>query len=240
MAGLVCLVVVPVVVRMRGLPRHPAGTVWVVGLAVLVAQGVVPPAAAALKGSVIYDGVRQFLFAVPALAALATLGIAVAAHALATRRRLMTAVWVAVLVGLLVPVASSLRLFPYTYTWFNAPTAVQPVDGRWMVDYWRLSGRELTALLPSSGLESCALWAPDRGLIPCASLPQHEPFWTTRGSAGALPVPAVGEYAYIAPNRLRWEPPADCRETRTITRPLFGQEVTIGYAALCPVGDASE
>lgn len=222
-------------VARRGMtPEHVPRT-FRVGVLLLVVQATLLPTAAVLRGSVIYDGVRQFLFVIPALAVLATLGWALAATLLrAWRPRLVGLLWSVMVLGLLVPVGTSLLLFPYGYTWVNGATALQPVDGRWMVDYWRLSDRELTTMLPASGTESCALWAPMRQLVPCASIPQHQPYWPTRGTGDALPLPAPGEYAYVAPNRIRWTPPPECHDTRTISRRLFLQQVTIGYAALCP------
>jgi hypothetical protein len=102
----------------------------------------VPIAAAAVVRPNVYDGLRHFLFILPALALFAGLGaltIATAPRA-STTRVLAT---LAVVVALLWPVPALVRLHPYQYTYFNELVGgLAGASGRYETDYWVASYRE--------------------------------------------------------------------------------------------------
>ena len=116
-----------------------------VGLVIVQAIGL--PVAAVLLGSVLYGGVRQVLFVVPAISVLAVVGLA---RAIAWRSGRSHPWWPrAVLIvtaaGLILPTVDQIRMFPYGYTYFNEIATLRPIDGAWATDYWRASLDEVYA-----------------------------------------------------------------------------------------------
>jgi hypothetical protein len=89
-----------------------------------------------------YDGMRHFLFILPALAVLAGVGAA-GVVALARRWRLKLVAWIVVGAALLAPLVSMVRLHPYQSTYFNFLVGgVSGAQGRYETDYWVASYRE--------------------------------------------------------------------------------------------------
>lgn len=202
----------------------------------VVLQVLVVPAGAIVGSSTLYNGTRQMLFVPPAIAVLATLGIYLFVRwwRIAGKRGLRIGTWFAVAIGLIAPMFAQLQLFPYGYTYFNAATALQPIDGNWPTDYWRASGREILRNLPAEGRDSCGLEQLMKGeLFPCTEQPMFEPFLDERG----LDAPTVGladnEYWFIRENSAPLEIPPGCREFTKVTRPLFWREVTIAQIHIC-------
>ena len=118
----------------------------------VVAQVGALPLVAVAKNSDLYNGLRQLLFASPAWAVLATLGLATTlswarAHG---RARLTSAVAV---VAVLAPVADQATLFPYQYSYWNL--ALDATGAHVMSDYWRTSVPELLPDLPTDGQIVC-------------------------------------------------------------------------------------
>ncbi|MFW6775698.1 hypothetical protein ACOACO_15550 [Nocardioides sp. CPCC 205120] len=124
------------------------------------------PLLAVVRESNLYNGLRQLLFMVPAMALLATLAVAAlvgwAARAREERqgatpsspRRALPAVLLAlVAVGLVAPTLDQLRLHPYGYTFATLPSygVAQAADS----DYWRTSVRELAPSVPA-GWVTCS------------------------------------------------------------------------------------
>lgn len=95
--------------------------------------------AAVISKSNIYDGLRQLLFAVPAQAALATLGIAVAV-AIAGRRWMRWAIVGLAIAALVLPTVIQARLFPYQYAYGNVAAELLGADI--LDDTWKVSFRE--------------------------------------------------------------------------------------------------
>ncbi len=220
------------------LPRYEVDLPLAVGSALVTLQAMLMPVAGVVTKAVLYDGTRQVLFVLPALAVLAAVG----ARLLVRRSRqtggsvLPAGVWTVVVVGLVVPTVSALALFPYSFTWFNGVTAIRPIDGRWMTEYWRTSARELIPALPSEGPESCGLWGVGQGLNTCSTQPQFKPYWDTRGSAASgQSVLGPGEYYYLAFNRGEYKAADGCTEVGAVRRPLFGQSVTMSLVSRCAV-----
>lgn len=222
----------------RGLLRRrpDADLALAVGAGLVAVQALLMPVAGVVKKAVLYDATRQVLFVVPAIALLAGLGAWVVVRALRRGPRLAGAgAWTVVVAGLVVPTVTVIPLFPYSYTWFNGVTAMRPIDGRWMTEYWRTSARELVPLVPAEGAESCGPWGPGIGLNTCSTQPQFEPYWNTRGASGSQASLAPAEYFYLAFNRGEYQPPPGCTELDAVRRPLFGQSVTMSLLSRCAV-----
>jgi hypothetical protein len=125
-----------------------------VRLALVAAQLSALPIVAIAKGSELYNGLRQLLFAMPAWAVLVTVGLA---HALAwagrggrARSRLVGAV---AAVSVAVPMVDQAMLFPYQYTYYNLALDVTGADVQ--SDYWRTSVPELLPDIPTDGPVVC-------------------------------------------------------------------------------------
>jgi hypothetical protein len=233
--GLVATAVLLVGALLRRRPGMDAALA--VGSGLVVLQALLMPVAGVLKKAVLYDATRQVLFVVPALAMLAALGAWVVVRRLRRSgpRLLRVGFWVAVVLGVAVPTATVLPLFPYSYSWFNGITAVRGIDGRWMTEYWRTSARELVPLLPADGAESCGPWEPALGLNTCSTQPQFEPYWDTRGTAAAPSALGPGDYYYLAFNRGEYQAPTGCSEVGAVRRTLFGRNVTMSLVSRCSV-----
>ena len=208
-------------------------------VAVVVCQMMLMPFVAIMFGSNMYNGTRQFLFVVPAAAVLSTLGVWQLALWVSARGGSpwrLRALWIAVIVGLVAPVITQIRLFPYSYVGFNASALVTPVTGNWATDYWRASGRELLQRLPP-GPESCAYEQSRKGdLHPCSTEPMFAPYLPDRGISAKPGTLGPGEYWMVRENQGITEIPAGCSLHDEITRPLWGQEVIIGQIMRCSSG----
>ncbi len=209
--------------------------------AVLLQALLMPVLAIALRSNM-YNGSRQFLFVVPALAVLATLGIWWAmqrASRLEARRALAVGgLWTAVTLGVVAPLVAQSTLFPYNYTYFNAVAASQPLEGHWPTDYWRFSSRDLMQRLPASGAESCGYeQARADELHPCSDEPMFAPYLDLRGSNAQPGTLGPGQYWLVRENQGITDLPEGCTLHDEITRPLFLQTVVIGQIAKCD-GDA--
>jgi hypothetical protein len=119
-------------------------------LLVLLQVGFVP-LVAILKGATVYDGMRQFLFMLPAMAVVAAVFLSWF-YDLLPRWRVRAAA-VLVLLAHFVLVGRDMRqLHPYQYVYFNRASGGVPnaVD-RYELDYWALSFREATEWLNTAG-----------------------------------------------------------------------------------------
>jgi hypothetical protein len=88
-----------------------------------------------------YDGMRHFLFLLPALAVLAAIGVAGALAAARGRARWIA--WPVVVALLLIPAKDVVGLHPYQSTFFNVFVGgLAGAEGRYETDYWVSSYRE--------------------------------------------------------------------------------------------------
>jgi hypothetical protein len=188
----------------------------------LTVQGILLPVVIVANGAVLYDGIRHLLYMIPALIALAAVGIAFVDRrvgAAASRGRALLAV------GLVVVVAASLwasaRWAPYAYAFVN-PVAGYDKEGRdWDLDYWGVSAREGAERLRDLGYSpvfiepNASVGAPYGGT---GAYPKSE------GPGGGRP----GLYVF-----LRWRRAADFGCTVLFTIERDGH--TLGEGARCPV-----
>lgn len=197
---------------------------------VVLQVGLLPLLAIAAQ-STMYNAVRQFLFVVPAAGVLAVLGIRESARLLSGRWR--GVLWVLVAMGLVAPVVASVRLFPYTYTYFSALASVQGVNGRWATDYWRASSQEMATRIPPAGLVVCSLPDPGESLSDCGMEAPYAPFWDQRGAAAVPGTLGPDEFWLARENNGDVTVPAGCTLHDTVTRPLRAEDVIIGQVFRC-------
>lgn len=213
-------------------------------VALVFIQGLGAFGAVALLDPVIYDGGRQILFVVPALAVIATLGL----HGILTWVRrsspspfLATNILAAVVaVGLVVPSIDQVRLFPYNYSYYNLIAQGAGVNGSWETDYWGSSIREAAEVVAPgdpvtcrsvgdlnfniASLEPCATLAPYVGDFAVAkdSTLKENHFWVIRSERTLL-----------------WNGPVtsdNCEFHSHVTRPLRGEDVSMAWVYQCEDG----
>lgn len=139
--------------RSWSIERSSLATLAPIGL-----QGLVVPALIVLTGSVIYDGLRHVLFMLPALMAVA--GVGVAALDRGAWRRPRAAAWTVIIGSLLVVLASAfatLRWLPYSYAFINPVAGSASSERAWELDYWGVTGAEGVRLLQEQGLNPVAV-----------------------------------------------------------------------------------
>jgi hypothetical protein len=124
------------------------------GWLLVLSQAMLLPTLAVVRQSLLYDGLRQVLFACPAVALLLTAGWKrITDDSRAGSHRVGRVVAVTWAVALLAPLLVQVQLFPYAYT-YAAPYADALGAGR-DNDYWRVSYRELLDQVPRDEFLIC-------------------------------------------------------------------------------------
>jgi hypothetical protein len=220
--------------------RKPGDGGLLAGVAVILVQALFLPWVAIAGGSTLYQGPRQMLFVAPAIALLATIGawLFVRAGSAAVRTRVVSVLWAVMGVMLAVTTVSSAVIFPYSYTWFNAATALRPIDGNWVVDVEWQSSREVLPMVDSVDPDWCVLLQPHTH----CDRDQVAPFAHSVGERPVGPPLAQGEVwrlAYGSPVA-RTDAPGvdrdlvhDCRRVGAVTRQLFWRTVTMSTVERC-------
>jgi hypothetical protein len=216
--------------RLRGCSDDER-TLWA-GTAVVLSQAVALPTFAVLSGATLYGAARQVLFVLPAVALLATVGfwlLLERAEIRAPRRAWAKPVLVGMLVaGLAVPSLSSAALFPYGYTWFNAVTALRPIDGNWRTDYWWASVNESVTRVDALDDARCQVQQK-----PCLTRKTLIPFQDSLGTNRVGPGLRPGEYWRITFAPAVQGAPRTCDPVDAITRQLFWRTVTMSWIERC-------
>jgi hypothetical protein len=221
------------VVAVRRVRSDPARVV----LVLVLLQAFALPLLAIVRGSNLYNGLRQLLFAYPALAVLATIGIAV----LAARPKL----WLVGAAAMVVPIVVQMQLYPYNYAYASVPAAIlaPSVGDRWPeyempTDYWRTSVRELAPDVPRGGFVLCQpnlvdgvfmRWGNDgRDSCDTSVIGPLAPYdsersgtWDssqTRWLAVTSGVDRIGD---------------NCARLADVTRPMYWRTMTMSYVATC-------
>lgn len=121
-------------------------------LTLVLAQALLLPTLALVRQSHLYDGLRQLLFAAPAVVLVLLWGIR---RLLATPhdgpRRLATVLACA---AIAVPTLVQVRMFPYSYAY--ASVVVDGLGAAGANDYWRTSVRELVPQIPQGEFVICS------------------------------------------------------------------------------------
>jgi hypothetical protein len=168
---------------------------------------VAPLAAWTLLTPNIYDGVRHFLFVLPALALWAGVGAVWAMDALGTSRLGYRSSAALVVLLLAFPVGDLIRLHPYEMTYFNRIVGgTRGAADRFETDYWVTSYREAAEWIASRpGLEN----GPVRVLVAAnqlseasasAFLPEHFEVQTTLSPPKTSTLPDAYDF-YLATTR---------------------------------------
>lgn len=196
------------------------------------------PALAMAKESNLYNGLRQLLFAAPAMAVLITLGLTVvvryADRLRAPGRRTVLAL---VAVAVAVPVLTQVRMFPYNYAYASVPTDL--VGGEQESDYWRTSVRELAPLIPKGGVVVCSPMLDEEGNSVTRSHESNNncvtdpigplaPYADLRGDAE--PLPPTEFYAVVFGGKPLGK---NCEEMARVTRPRLLSERLMSLVARC-------
>jgi hypothetical protein len=172
-------------------------------LLLVVLAAVLPIAITILARPAMYNGIRHFVFVLPALAVLGGLAGARFADMLRQRWRLAPAIAALIFAaGVALPVAEMVRLHPYEYTYFNRPAGgVRAARERYMLDYWGLSFKqasrglaaklaELKLTRPADRRWKLAVCGPHRS--PQVELgPDFETSWDPQGADFAM---MLGEF----------------------------------------------
>lgn len=225
--------------------RGGEGALWRhrdLGVSFVLLQALLLPALSIAGGATMYNGLRQHLYVIPALAILAGLG----AERFARWARDRSApawriVAPAVLsLALIVPMAEQTALFPYNYTYVNPVAGLRGVNGEWETDYWFSSAKEALERIPRGARLLCStslvrLAEPDaRPTYSECNQAFFQPFEDRRGSK-ADAAKGSGTWVISWP-RGQNRPPPYCEDADDVTRWLRGERVTIAYVLRCDPG----
>lgn len=187
------------------------------------------PVAAILLRSPVYDGLRQFLFLIPAVAMLIMLSLFVAVRhgALGRIRGLWPAVAGVMVTSTLVTTSAQAQMFPYTVSYFNPTTVAGGIDERWDVYARKLAVGELYAQLTLEERLRCTKNCPSIDSFPSRfaepSANESEPlrFWESiRFPENA----ASNRSASVCPSTIH-----------SVTRPSFAASIPILQAFVCDI-----
>jgi hypothetical protein len=190
-------------------------------------------AIAIIRNSNLYNGLRQLLFAVPAEAALATLGMAVLlARTHQTWKRV--ALTSALALGLLLPMAAQAAMFPYQYAYQNV--VAQAFGGEPDADYWDTSFREFAPVVSADVKLVCPHWGDRehlrRSRADCRTKAggPFSAYWEDRRQP-AFDNPRSNEFNVLLRGTV--DPPRRCSTTAEITRELNLRPVVISRLLQC-------
>jgi hypothetical protein len=202
--------------------------------AVVGTQAFALPVAAIISKSNLYDGLRQLLFAVPAQAALATVGIA------AVFGFGRTAVWrwsaaAATVLALVLPMIVQARLQPYQYAYGNVVSEL--LGAPILDDIWKVSFREhieeirpdIRAICPNS--RPLAGPISDRGMDCRGRRGVIKPYWLAYWHHARYNPDSPVFYAVLRANR-RPVPP-NCTVVHDVTRKRNLKRVIMSQLLRC-------
>ncbi|MGN6576925.1 MAG: hypothetical protein ACTHKG_14690, partial [Nocardioides sp.] len=201
--------------------------------ALLLLQAGALPLVAMLTHADLYNGLRQLLFAAPAVATLSAVGIS----------RIRAWRWAGVAVGvvcvsMLATTVDQLRLFPYNYTYYNSLTDLTGI--RPETDYWRTSVRELAPTIPEDGRVVCSPFEIDGravrysfdGNADCATDPIG-PLMPVNRLRKARAARSLDPTEFWAVVERRASVAKNCEEIASVTRKLRLRTLVMSYVARC-------
>jgi hypothetical protein len=189
--------------------------------------------AAIIAKSNLYDGLRQLLFAVPAQAALATVGIA-AGISIGRTRLMRSVVVTAAGLALVLPMVVQARLYPYQYAYGNvaAELAGAPI----LDDTWKVSFREHIEEIPPNIKAICPNNPPLVGPISDAgsdcrgSYGVIKPHWLAYWHHERYDPDARSFYTVLRSHR---PVPPNCRVIQDVTRKRNFERVIMSRLLRC-------
>ncbi|WP_300401219.1 hypothetical protein [Nocardioides sp.] len=220
---------------------------------VVLLQAFALPAIAVLRESNLYTGLRQLLFAAPALAVLVTVALAALVRWRVDATASAKAPWRRGLVptlggaAIVVPLLVQVQLFPYSYAFSSVPAAVvspiaaaQDRDLEVQTDYWRTSVRELAPSVPRAGFVTCTPQIDDdERFLPRSSESREDcsvdligplaPYDALRPVAAGDPDPA----RFVAVDAGSAFVGSNCDVLEQVTRRLWWREVPMSTVARC-------
>lgn len=211
------------------------------GLLLVAQQAVMLPLAVLVNGGLMYNGLRQHLYVLPALAIFGGLGawyLLRWARARRSRRWGPAAVGVLCL-ALIVPMAAQTLLFPYNYTYVNPAAAIGGVNGRWETDYWGASAPEALSRIPLNVTVRCSSLEdpsePDEEVAfsGCTGDRYESELDELGTDVAAESLRGPSSIWVIARRRGLERPPPYCEEADDVTRWMWGDEVTMAYVLRC-------
>ena len=201
--------------------------------ALVGAHGFALTVAAIISKANLYDGLRQLLFAVPAQAALATVGIAAVIGV--GRTKLMRSILVTTAVlALALPTIVQARLYPYQYAYGNvaAELAGAPI----LDDTWKVSFREHIEEIPPNLKAICPNNPPLLGPIADAgsdcrgSYGVIKPHWLAYWHHERYDPDALSFYTVLRSHR---PVPPNCRVVQDVTRKRHLERVIMSRMLRC-------
>jgi hypothetical protein len=119
------------------------------GFLLVLSAAVIPVIYAMISHPALYNGLRHFIFVVPPIAVVASLGFAWALEWLHERGTgALAAGLVLCAAGVSASIVDMVRLHPYQYTYFNRVAGgVRGADRKYMLDYWGLAFKQATEQL---------------------------------------------------------------------------------------------
>ncbi len=193
--------------------------------------------------SVMYTGLRQFLFMVPALAILAGIGgfhlwRYARARARVGSKGPARMVLAALCLALIIPTVEGGLLFPYNYVYVNPIAGVGGVNGNWETDFFWASSREAADRVPDDVRPVCTPKPDPRLAYPIAVIFQDcarfglPYFRALDASQPPIDNPSGPAWA-LARLRENGRLPEYCRSVDDVTRWLRGEQVVMSYVAQC-------
>ncbi len=212
------------------------------GLLLVLQQAVLLPTAAIVGHGAMYDGLRQHLYVVPAIAILAAVGaerLSVGARSERASGAWKPIVAALLSVALIIPMVAQTLLFPYNYAYVNPVAELGGINGRWETDYWFASAPEALERVPRGVRLRCSMqivlkWDPaeEPELGPCTG-PYFDPFLDRRGDDAAEAGGGRRDAWLILISRADNHPPPYCEEADDVTRDLLGTSVRMSYVLRC-------
>lgn len=223
------------------------GSLWgrrELGLVLVLQQAVLLPLAAIVGGGILYDGLRQHLYILPALAILAGVGAGwlltwVGSSPVSRIRRPAALAFLSL--ALIAPMVAQTLLFPYNYTYVNPVAAIGGVNDRWEADYWWASMPEALSHVPRDVKLLCTTKL-ETPLIEPGYKPEFEECWgdpievamaerATDVSPGTQADPLA--VWVLGRKREAGHPPPHCESSGDVTRWMWGDEVTMSFVLRC-------
>ncbi|WP_109507740.1 hypothetical protein [Nocardioides speluncae] len=209
-----------------------------IGITLVGVQAFTLPLVAMAMESNLYNGLRQLLFVTPALAVLATLGLAAFLArfgAVADGRKRVAALVLACLT-VAAPTVDQLRLFPYNYGYGSVPGSI--FVPTYESDYWRTSARALAPSIPAGAWVTCSPSIVDGELMRYSFESHHDCGIDTVGPLAAYDdqrpaAPAASPMTFYAVMFHTDQFGSNCEVVDNVTRPGRWGERDLSYLARC-------
>jgi hypothetical protein len=204
-----------------------------VAIALVGAQAYALTLAAVITKANLYDGLRQLLFAVPAQAALATIGMA-AVIGIGRRRLTRWLLPSVAVLALVLPMIVQARLYPYQYGYGNL--AAERLGAPILDDTWKVSFREHVEEIPPNLKAICPNNPPlkgpidDRGSDCRGSYGVIKPHWLAYWHHERYNPDASAFYVVLRAHR---PVPPNCHVVHDVVRPRNIERVVMSRLLLC-------